>query len=71
MRPMRLHSPILDRDVTAANLQREFERLSKIVQPDDVFVLYIAGHDVTEDGYYYFVPYDANYSDFDFCQNQY
>ena len=61
-----LHGPILDQDVTAANLQREFERLSKIVQPDDVFVLYIAGHGVTEDGYYYFVPYDANYSDFDF-----
>jgi WD40 repeat protein len=60
-----LHGPILDQDVTAANLQREFERLSKIVRPDDVFVLYIAGHGVTEDGYYYFVPYDANYSDFD------
>ena len=58
-----VHGPLLNADVTAANLQAQFERLSTIIRPDDVFVLYLAGHGVTDDGHYYFVPHDAKLKD--------
>jgi hypothetical protein len=54
-----VHQPVLDGEVTLQNLQKVFENLSKSVRPNDVFVLYMAGHGVTEDGRYYFIPQDA------------
>ncbi len=60
------HGPLLNAEVTAKKLQTEFERLSAIVQPDDVFVLYVAGHGVTDNGRYYFVSHDAKTKDGDF-----
>jgi WD40 repeat protein len=54
-----IHGPLLDADVTAPKLAEQFERLSGVVRPDDVFVFYLAGHGVTDDGRYYFVPHDA------------
>ena len=39
-----IYGPLIDEQVTAQNLQRELERIGKIVRPGDVFVLYLAGH---------------------------
>lgn len=60
-----VHPVLLDEQVTAKSLQREFDRLGKLVRPQDVFVLYLAGHGVTENGHYYFVPHDADGKDYD------
>jgi WD40 repeat protein len=55
--------PVLDGDVTAQNLDKKFAELASVVRPNDVFVLYMAGHGVTDpvEGRYYFAPSDANY----------
>jgi len=47
---------ILDSDVTAEKLAEAFDALAVRMQPNDVFVLYMSGHGVTEDGRYYFIP---------------
>jgi WD40 repeat protein len=52
---------MLDGDVTAANLERMFIELGKRIRPEDVFVLYLAGHGKTVDGRYYFIPQDFRY----------
>src|SRR3712207_3531842 len=48
-------------EVTAANLDRVFGEVSHCVRPDDVFVLFLAGHGKTLDGRYYFLPQDFHY----------
>lgn len=58
-----VHRPLLDDAVTRSNLEQEFQRLGGIIRPDDVFVLYVAGHGVTDDGQYYFVAHDARIKD--------
>lgn len=55
-----VHEPILDENVTRQNLEQVFEQLSRSVEIDDVFLLYLAGHGRTEDGTFYFVPHDAD-----------
>lgn len=52
---------ILDNKVTQKNLGKVFQRLSAIMQPDDVFVLYTAGHGLSVAGNYYFLPWDLIY----------
>jgi uncharacterized caspase-like protein len=42
------------------------DELGKMIRPQDVFVLYLAGHGVTDNGRYYFVPHDANYENGDY-----
>ena len=54
-----IYGPLMDEQVTAQNLQRELERIGKIIRPSDVFVLYLAGHGLTEDGRYYYEPYNV------------
>jgi Caspase domain/EF hand/WD domain, G-beta repeat len=51
--------PLFDEKATAQNIQAEFKRLGGIVQPHDVCVLYLAGHGVTVNGRFYFVPHNA------------
>ena len=53
--------PLLDRDVTLGKLEAAFQDLAGKVQPDDVFVLYLAGHGMTMDGEYRFIPADVIY----------
>ena len=53
--------PLLDRDVTFGKLEAAFRDLAGKVQPDDVFVLYLAGHGMTMDGEYHFIPADVIY----------
>jgi WD40 repeat protein/uncharacterized caspase-like protein len=45
-----------DAEVVNDRLDVAFAEISKLVQPTDVFVLYLAGHGKTVDGRYYFVP---------------
>ncbi len=47
--------------VTLTNLDNAFREVATIVQPHDVFVVYFAGHGITLDGQYYFLPQDLMY----------
>ena len=50
-----------DDKATAPQLDQVFKELSEKIRPRDVFVLYAAGHGVTQDGSYYFIPQDFKY----------
>jgi uncharacterized caspase-like protein len=54
---------LFDEHVTLTGLDATFGRIATEAQPQDVFVLYIAGHGVTRDGHYYFLPQDFRYRD--------
>lgn len=54
-----------DQAASLAGIKAAFEELASKVQPQDVFVLYLAGHGMTENGSYYFVPQDAVYENKD------
>jgi hypothetical protein len=61
---VRVHT-LFDDTVRRAGIAEVFDKLAATVQPEDVFVLYLAGHGVTdrEDGNYYFLPVDFRYTD--------
>src|SRR5262249_7675069 len=44
------------------NIQTAVAEAAKAVQPGDTFVLYLAGHGEAVDGEYYFIPYEAEYT---------
>ena len=50
-----------DSQVTIKQIDAKVEEIAKSVKPNDVFVLYISGHGITNesDGDYYFFPYDC------------
>lgn len=48
-------------EVTLKGIEKAFKELASQVQPQDVFILYLAGHGKTEDGRYYFVPQNMIY----------
>jgi hypothetical protein len=54
-------TPLMDRDVTLGKLEAVFRDLAGKVQDHDVFVLYLAGHGMTLDGEYHFIPADVIY----------
>jgi len=54
--------PLVDSKATVKNLQAEVAQAAKMVQPGDTFVLYLAGHGIAEDGEYYFIPWEAEYT---------
>jgi WD40 repeat protein len=49
---------MLDDQVTVERLDARFEEISASMRRDDVFVFFLAGHGRTENGIYYFLPYD-------------
>ena len=51
----------LDKDATAQHLDQIFDDLKAKIRPRDVFVFYAAGHGVTDDGRYFFIPQDFKY----------
>ncbi len=63
-REVRVHK-LYDEDVTIAKLDQAFRAIPAMLGPHDVFVLYFAGHGVTLDAQYYFLPYDLIYNDND------
>jgi hypothetical protein len=56
---------LFDDTVRRGQIADAFGQLAATVQPEDVFVLYLAGHGVTdrEDGNYYFLPVDFRFTD--------
>jgi hypothetical protein len=56
---------LYDSQVTRELFAKKFDEIRSSVGPDDVFVLYLAGHGVTnpEDGDYYYLPSDFRYTD--------
>lgn len=53
---------LVDAEVTRAGLQAAFAELSRSIRSFDVFVLFVAGHGVTQDGRYYYIPQDFRYT---------
>jgi uncharacterized caspase-like protein len=53
---------LFDEQVTLAKIDATFARVAMPLRPEDIFVLYMAGHGVTIDGRYCFVPYDFHYT---------
>jgi len=51
-----------DSRATAMAIQNEISRAAKMVRPGDTFILYLAGHGIAVDGDYYFIPYEAEYT---------
>jgi len=51
-----------DSKATLQNIQTEVAKAAKIIQPGDTFVLYLAGHGVAAEGEYYFIPWEAEYT---------
>lgn len=51
---------LFDSDVTKDSLAAAFNQIEKEIKPDDIFVLYLAGHGITysADGNYYYIPSD-------------
>lgn len=50
-----------DQNATLSGIQQSFEQIAKKDQTNDVFILYLAGHGVTLDGRYHFLPADFRY----------
>lgn len=52
---------LLDAEVTAPRLEAAFADLAARVQPQDVFLFFLAGHGKTVEGSYYFIPQDFRF----------
>ena len=52
---------LFDDQVTIKGLELAFHEVKETITPQDVFMLYLAGHGVTLDGRYYFLPHDFRY----------
>lgn len=53
--------PLYWDDVTKASLEAAFARLTLSLRPQDVFVVFLAGHGLALDGDYYFLPADFRF----------
>jgi WD40 repeat protein len=51
-----------DSQATLRNIEAQVAQMAKTVQPGDTFILYLAGHGVAADGEYYFIPWEAEYT---------
>ncbi|UCF93038.1 MAG: caspase family protein [Desulfobacterales bacterium] len=58
-------TPLFDGQVTLKGLEQAFREATETITPQDVFVLYLAGHGVTLDGRYYFLPQDFRYYNYE------
>jgi hypothetical protein len=53
---------ILEQNATKSNIMAAFKKVSQSVQPDDVFILYMAGHGLNVEGSYFFFPWELVYT---------
>jgi WD40 repeat protein len=53
---------VLDADATADKIAATFATLASKVKSNDVFVLFIAGHGITQEGRYHYLPSDFRYT---------
>lgn len=51
-------SSLLDGEVTKDGISAKFDELSHQIKKSDVFILYMAGHGITYNGDYYYIPVD-------------
>jgi WD40 repeat protein len=61
---------LFDEQVTRAELEAVFGRVAAQTSPQDMFLLYLAGHGVTLDGRYYFIPQEFHYTNQDAVRQQ-
>ena len=54
---------LFDDHATLSGFESAFREVTSTIAPQDVFVLYLAGHGLTVDGRYYFLPQDFRYYD--------
>jgi hypothetical protein len=52
---------VFDDRATQSGLETAFNEIARTIAAHDVFVLYLAGHGMTVDGRYYFLPQDFRY----------
>ncbi len=53
---------VTDAEATMANLDAAFARLAEEIGPEDAFMFFVAGHGVTTDGRYHFLPHDFRFA---------
>ena len=58
-----VHTPVtlVNQDATIEKIEKAFADIAKRVEPNDVFVLFMAGHGMAWHGDYHFIPWDAVY----------
>jgi dipeptidyl aminopeptidase/acylaminoacyl peptidase len=49
---------LVNEQATIKGIMEAFDKLAKNAKPDDLTVVFLAGHGVALDGKYYFIPYD-------------
>ena len=59
----KVHKRVLLNDaVSLERISKELTHISRIIRPEDTFVLFMAGQGVSLDGSYYYLPNDLEYS---------
>ena len=61
---------VFDEQATKAGLEAAFGRVATQTRPHDIFLLYLAGHGITLDGRYYFIPQEFHYTNQDAVRHQ-
>jgi hypothetical protein len=56
---------LFDEQASMAELEAAFTRIAAQTSPNDVFLLYLAGHGITLDGRYHFIPQEFHYTNED------
>ena len=62
--------PLVDSNATRDQILDVARKMAAVVRPQDVFVLYLAGHGATLDGDYYFIPWEARFTNRDALMQQ-
>ncbi|QTA81816.1 WD40-repeat-containing [Desulfonema limicola] len=52
-----------DENATISGIDAAFKKLALKIEPQDVFIFYVAGHGITIDGRYHFLPQEFRYRD--------
>ena len=60
---------LIDSEATLAGIEKMFDKLSKKVKTNDVFMFFIAGHGMNLDGKYHFIPWELIYKNADSVRN--
>jgi len=60
---------LFDKEASFEGIEQKFNKLSKAVKTNDVFILYIAGHGINVDGKYHFIPWEFIYKNEDSVRN--
>jgi WD40 repeat protein len=61
---------LFDEQATTAEVEAAFARVAAQTSSSDIFVLYLAGHGVTLDGHYHFIPQEFRYTNQDAVRHQ-